>query len=1103
MGVSFIIGRAGSGKTAAGYRRTIEACKRDPLGEPILWVVPRQATFQVERDLCCGGEIAGFFRVQVVSLELLCRQTLAEVGGAAAPEVSGPGRQMILGRMLRKHRDELRFLKAVADQPGTADEVGAALEELDRSGADLGVLAKSAATGALAEKLLDLELIQRAYEDFLGTQAIDPQRRARQAEEAFAKSRRLASATVFVDGFLHFTRVERRLLVALGQVCREMRIAVTMDVASNVLRDVNLLPDDLSLFNRMEMEYRKLRLAFGEAGVKVGEPELLTEARRFETPALRQIERWGSGNEQGANGLELIEAPDKRAEVETAARRARDFVAAGWRWRQIAVLARQIEPYHDLIEAIFREHGIRHFVDQRRTAGHHPLVQLVRSALAAADEGFSEEAMIGVMKSGLCGLTPAESDELENYVLMHAIRGGRWTQAEPWTGRRQEALAESADALRRRLIGPLAGFAGAMQAEQTVQKRLAALMKMLEQYQGRQTLEQWTNQARERGQFEQAAEDEQVWGELLQVIEQMGDLLGKEMMGIGEFRSALEEALGQLDLAIAPPTVDQVLIGQVDRTRTPAVGAVIVLGLSDGQFPLPTRATSLLSDEDRRALSGYAELEPDAQRRALDEEFLGYIAFTRASQKLIVLRPAGDEKGRMLHPSSLWRKLREMVPLAEINVAPRQDQLRAADVAAPRQLIGGLLQWARSGADQKVEGWPALYQWLAARKPRGDQIDAMRDDAWKALSYENRAELSADVAERLFGKPLRVEARQLETFAACPFKHFAKYGLRLRERATPGMSGGETWRLSRDALNEIFRQARDWGELSDTQVQELVGEVLDEAMRRSRDQWMLGDGKSHYLLEWLTLTLVQVVRAQRAAARRGEFAPAHGRVKYADGLEIPALRIGDDLLISGEIDRVDEDAGGAAVIYDYRLAAGALNLSEVFHGLSLRLATNSLAWQKSRPVALLAASMGRNARDENPDDAVPPEDEKFDLLVKPRGIIEETFVSKLDSRLATGTSDVVSVSINKDGAFGRRDSSDVANAAEFAALLEHVRKTLARLGKEILSGRIAVRPFKLGNQTPCSTCDFMDVCRFEPSQGYVQLAVMKRSEVLAKVQEEG
>ena len=46
----------------------------------------------------------------------------------------------------------------------------------------------------------------------------------------------------------------------------------------------------------------------------------------------------------------MLEAPTRRAEVDAAARRIRENVAAGMRFRDIAVLVRELEAYHDLID---------------------------------------------------------------------------------------------------------------------------------------------------------------------------------------------------------------------------------------------------------------------------------------------------------------------------------------------------------------------------------------------------------------------------------------------------------------------------------------------------------------------------------------------------------------------------------------------------------------------------------------------------------------------------------------------------------------------------------------------------------------------------------
>src|SRR5207244_538573 len=76
----------------------------------------------------------------------------------------------------------------------------------------------------------------------------------------------------------------------------------------------------------------------------------------------------------------------------------------------------------------------------------------------------------------------------------------------------------------------------------------------------------------------------------------------------------------------------------------------------------------------------------------------------------------------------------------------------------------------------------ALYQWLATHPPLGDAIDVMRFRAWKALGYANQGALSRDIAQKLFAAPLHASVTRIESFAACPFKHFARYGLELRER---------------------------------------------------------------------------------------------------------------------------------------------------------------------------------------------------------------------------------------------------------------------------------------------------------------------------------
>ena len=92
----------------------------------------------------------------------------------------------------------------------------------------------------------------------------------------------------------------------------------------------------------------------------------------------------GKSHEDARENIDIIEAPDRRGEVDAAARKIQDLLHSGLRLRDIAVLMRSIDDYEELIGASFVEHGIPYFADRRRTAGHHPLLQFTRAALQIA-----------------------------------------------------------------------------------------------------------------------------------------------------------------------------------------------------------------------------------------------------------------------------------------------------------------------------------------------------------------------------------------------------------------------------------------------------------------------------------------------------------------------------------------------------------------------------------------------------------------------------------------------------------------------------------------------------------------------------------------------
>jgi ATP-dependent helicase/nuclease subunit B len=592
----------------------------------------------------------------------------------------------------------------------------------------------------------------------------------------------LRGATFYVDGFYDFTDYERKFLAGIGKACQLLEITLTLDPNSPVLRDVHQLRDDMGMFHLTEETYRQLWFAFSESHIDLDEPVVLRKTRRYESSSLEHLESCLFARSPRASkrsdGMTLIEAPDRRAEVDAAARHVQSLLEQGLRLREIAVLVRSLDTYHELIDASFEEHRLPYFVDRRRGAVHHPLIQFTRALPALALHQWDHDAVMALLRSGLVPLDEANNlaaaDRLENYVLGHRIRGAIWADEKPWTFRRElirrseddesladpEALAEveQMDALRRKLVDVVRPFVRLMRratAEPVALKELVVgLLQVFEACALRKTLAGWMEQCAQREQLEQRAEHAQVWNELIDLLDQLVDLLGDEKILAGDFVEILESGLESFDLALTPPTVDQVLVGSVDRTRTPmGIRAAVVLGLNEGGFPACPREDSILGDAERRTLRqrNLVELDPDTHRRLIDERFWGYIGFTRASEHLCLMRPLADDQGRPLAPSSFWNQIRAIFPTLQPALVPRDARRRVECIGTPRQLITSLLHWARDDQpDHADPAWPTLYEHLAGQDTNGDGMDIMRRRAWPALGYKNVADLPARSPGRCF-----------------------------------------------------------------------------------------------------------------------------------------------------------------------------------------------------------------------------------------------------------------------------------------------------------------------------------------------------------------
>jgi ATP-dependent helicase/nuclease subunit B len=428
---------------------------------------------------------------------------------------------MVLRRLLERRREQLKVFRRSAGQPGFADTLARALGEMktycigpeELAGAASGL--RGEGDGPLADKLADLHLLYRDLEDYLADRFTDPDDYLNLLADRLEMSGTVRGTEVWVDGFTGFTPQEYRVLAALLRAAG--RVNVTLCAGAG---DLGAGGDETDLFYPVRETYNTLCEMAARERVTVERPLALDGRRpnRFRSPGITCLERYYFDHDApstpcSGEGVTLAAAANPLSEVEGVAREITALCRdGGYRYRDIVVLLRDLESYAHLIARVFADHGIPVFIDQKRTVPHHPLVELVRSALEVAAGDWPHDSVFRFLKTDLAPLAREEADLLENYVLAHGIRGGRWTDGRPWeyvrsltleedrekTGKEAEELAEI-NRIRNQAAAGLAGFCRAAEQARNVREMTAALWGLLEQLAVPEQLDGWSLRAAEEG----------------------------------------------------------------------------------------------------------------------------------------------------------------------------------------------------------------------------------------------------------------------------------------------------------------------------------------------------------------------------------------------------------------------------------------------------------------------------------------------------------------------------------------------------------------------------------------------------------------------------
>ena len=1125
MGIHYITGRSGSGKTMQVYREILRALERGD--SRLILMVPEQFTLQAERDLIQKLNLPGLLDVEVLSFSRLAHRVFNEVGGLTQIHINDQGRRMILRRLLDSCRDRLTVYKTVSGQSGFIGQISDLLTDLKQHDITPEQMRRQAeglaSNELLSGKLKDTALIYEEFNHYLKDRYIDSEDAVNALIERMDQSSFLSGARIWMDGFDYYPPQTIRVMEKLAVLARDLTITFTVGL-DDTGRDQDVFRVhalSLQKVRRMAKElHKKERFTHltgsasgpsrssGASEIRHLERELYHYPYRTWPDAVRYIEAFAGNNPES-------EVENLAARIVSLAREK------GWRYNEMAVVSGDMETYGGIIKRVFSEYDIPYFLDEKRPVMENPVVDLVLTVLHVTRRGYRYEDVFKLLKTGFCGLSTDETEQLENYCLEFGIRGKGWQ--EPFTlGGSDETLTALNDC-RKRFVSPCLQLEKRLKRSKTVEGMVKALYQYLADIHLQEQLREWIRELREMGKLDQVNENAQIWNIIMETLDQLVEILGDQEITAEEFYRILESGFSSLEVGMIPTTLDQVLVGDIRRSKSQDVRALFVVGCNDGILPSGKQEEGLLAAEERDMLCSMGmDLGGNTEMLSAEERFGIYTAFCKPSDFLSVSYAISDAEGRALRPSILMDRLKKLFPRLKITGDRRVDAEPMMRIVTPKSTFSHMVRHMRGLADGKCGShlWWLVYDWYF-RHPAWEK---RRQDLENGLFYRNQeASLGQDKAFGLYSLPIRASVSRLEQYVQCPFSHFIKYGLRPGERKQYEVEAPDIGELFHQAIEgftaEVAEEGLDWQTLDDEKCGAMVDEILDRILPEHNHGVMLSTHRYQYLAKRLRRTSKRAVWLLTDHIRRSSFRPIGNEISFGSKGTYPPIEIalpgGEKMYLEGRIDRADifrEGEDAYVNVIDYKSGTQSFDLSDAYYGLRLQLLVYLEALLeveqrringKARPGGIFYFRID--------DPLINTQEQMADVIqeeirkkLKLKGLVlKDVHIVQCMDRDISGYSEVLPLGIKRDGSFHARSS--VLEEEQFFRLLDHVRRLIRDIGGEMLKGNIRIDPVRKGKETACRFCPYDGICQFDgrlEDNGYRLIHPLKDEEVLRRISKE-
>lgn len=722
-----------------------------------LVIVPDRFSLLCEKKIFEILKIKSYFNISVIGISDLANMVFEKVG-VSYEYVNKQESKLLVRKALKNLQGKLKcFINAVSS--GLVDVIFNSIisfksneilpEKVQENNADLSEL--------LQNKLQDLSIIYAEYERLLNGK-LDSTNILTQLSIVL-DTLDFSYANLFYVNFDSFTKQGFTLLKKLAKTANKVVVGAVYSPKQN---NSYIFEKDV---------YEKILSFAKEENLEIEVEETkstLTEKQKILHQNLFSL---SPQKNSSLNYVKIFEANKIKDEIENTAKQIKKLIFENKaKFNDISVACGNLEKYKNEIENIFSEYNFSYFIDTETSLAETEPIKFILAVLSVLKDNVAMEDLEKVFLSNYSPLDKNEKNLLIEFIEKYDVKISILEE---------NFNNENINIIKNKITENIKILKNIKNNTKNIKNYLFLIKNLIILF----NLETINNNKIIYFQNNNLIKQEKIYLQIFEILEKVQASLEKtlqeENLPFDEFVEIFEVAVTEQNLSTVPLSLDCVFVGDATSSFFENSKYVFLLGANENCLPQYLADTAIISDDVIEKISEKITLTPTVKMINRRNRFKVFSLMLSAKESLFISYCATDSDGKKQLPSGFVKDLQktfeeDILTKTNENFLLGSEYFNEEKLAKTFVFQTGILNEAKKAYLKTMQNqtfefnnlMPSLKKFLAV-------------DFKKFVKLE---ETKIDNLSELFFDKNKTKISQIEKFYECPFKQFAMYGLKLKEK---------------------------------------------------------------------------------------------------------------------------------------------------------------------------------------------------------------------------------------------------------------------------------------------------------------------------------